>query len=131
MPFFAAPIVGSFFRKPAPAIIANLPSGTPLRLEAEPDNPHDPNAIKVIIDAEHLPHNEELEAACVAQGTFPEDLYAAASWHIGYIDAKAKKTNSAARLLPHLEQVISVTLGTHPLGGYPMAELIFAVDINL
>lgn len=123
MQLFSAPIVGSFFVKPAPAIIANLPSGTRLRLEAEPDNPYDPNAIKVIVETKDIPHSEALEAACVAQGTFPEELYAAESWHIGYIDAKAKKTNSAARLLPYLAQVISVTLGSHPLGGYPTAEI--------
>ena len=49
-----APIVGAYYRPPAAAILKFLPINTPLVLDPEPDNPHDPNAIKVCIEAERL-----------------------------------------------------------------------------
>lgn len=43
------PIVGMAYHPPAKALTMNLTVGTPLRLEAEPDNPADPNAIIIYV----------------------------------------------------------------------------------
>src|ERR1700693_3201523 len=112
MTTFTAPIVGMFFRLrddsvPAPAIIANLPSDTPLSLVAEPDNAYDANAIKVYILSADIPHGEEIEVACAAQGTASDELYST-DWHLGYVDSK--KTGAAAYLAPLLSRVSSCVM---------------------
>jgi hypothetical protein len=112
MTIIIAPMVGMYFRLkedgvPAAAIISNLPSEVPLRLQAEPDNEHDPNAIKVIIDATNVPHNEDIEVAVGCQGMTPTELYGSAH-HLAYIDST--KTGCAARLAPVLDKVISSVL---------------------
>jgi hypothetical protein len=123
MPTTIAPLVGAYFRKPALAILANLAAGTPLSLVAEPDNPHSKNgmAIKVILTAANVPHGPEIEAACVAQGTFPEDLYAN-DWHLGYI---AEATGENAVLYPKLAAVTSATL-TFAATGKPQVAVLFS-----
>ena len=122
MSTMTAPIVGAFFRRPALAIIANLPAGCPLTLTAEPDNPYSKNgcAIQVVILKENLPHGSEIEVACIAQGTFPEDLYAR-DWHLAYI---AEATGENAIVFPKLAAVESCTL-TFDAKGKPQAKIIF------
>lgn len=43
-------IVGAHFRPPAKQVLGVLRPGTALRLEAEPENPYDEKAVKVMID---------------------------------------------------------------------------------
>jgi hypothetical protein len=43
-------IVGARFRPPAEDILNNLAAGTPLLLRRQPQNPHDANAIQVLLD---------------------------------------------------------------------------------
>src|ERR1700743_3555069 len=107
-----APIVGMYFRLkedgvPAQAIINNLPAGTPLELVAEPDNPFDPNAIKVVLNFRNVPHNSDIEFAVNANGMTNDELYTN-NHHLGYVDSK--KTGCAARLSPDLGKVTSSTL---------------------
>ena len=52
MPNLTVPLVGMHFNPPAKQVLAILPAGTPFRLEAEPDNPYDPEAIVVLLDLE-------------------------------------------------------------------------------
>jgi hypothetical protein len=47
-------LVGAHFRPPAKLILAALPAGTPLVLEPEPENPYDPQALKVCIRTENI-----------------------------------------------------------------------------
>jgi len=47
-------IVGAHFRPPAKAILQVLPNDARLRLEPEPSNPYDANAIKVTLSPESL-----------------------------------------------------------------------------
>lgn len=46
---FTAPIVGMHFRPPAKDILNNLAAGTELLLEHQPENPHDGDAVRVLL----------------------------------------------------------------------------------
>jgi hypothetical protein len=94
-------LVGAHFRPPAKAIIAALPVGTELTLEREPDNPYDPNAVKVLAWAKDIPKSqwEILDFAVMGYGFSLDDILSATSpWHLGYIAAKAPKGTSQAGL---------------------------------
>ena len=43
-------LVGNRFRHAGAAVLPTLPAGHPLILEPEPTNPHDPNAIRVLVE---------------------------------------------------------------------------------
>ncbi len=47
-------LVGMHFRPPAKLILECLPSGTPLTLRAEPENPYDDDAVAVEVELKHL-----------------------------------------------------------------------------
>lgn len=84
------PIVGSFFRPPAKAILEVLPSGSPLILRPEPDNPIDPNAIQVWVSRATL---AKLSAQALSKlgetaplfGHELSDILATPEHHLGYI----------------------------------------------
>lgn len=94
-----APIVGMAFRPPAQDVIMLLPVGAKLHLVREPDNPHDPDAIKVLLldFDENGPYAELFEHL----GEMVEaDTYGHLRWtvesltnpfHLGYI-ANSPKT---------------------------------------
>jgi hypothetical protein len=94
-----APIVGMVFRPPANDVIMLLPVGAKLQLVREPDNPHDPDAIKVLLldFDENGPYAELFEHL----GEMVEaDTYGHLKWnlenltnplHLGYI-ANSPKT---------------------------------------
>lgn len=49
---FQAALMGANFRpKETREVLVGLPTGQELSLEREPENPYDPNAVKVIFDA--------------------------------------------------------------------------------
>lgn len=88
------PIVGAHFRPPAKWVLARLPNGAQLRLEAEPGNPYDPNAIKVfgeIIDVPESEH-EALEVEIAGAGfDLAEMIASGQSIWLGYIgDSQGK-----------------------------------------
>lgn len=79
------PIVGAHFRPPARLLLEHLRPGTELQLQAEPTNPYDENAIRVLLQSSDLPQAEEFWSLCEANfGITQEDL-AAAPVHLGYI----------------------------------------------
>lgn len=94
-----APIVGMAFRPPANDVVMLLPVGAKLALIREPDNPHDPDAIKVLLldFDENGPYAELFEHL----GEMAEaDTYGHLKWsmdaltnplHLGYI-ANSSKT---------------------------------------
>jgi hypothetical protein len=43
------PIVGAKFRPPAQEVLTLLPAGAELLLRRQPDNPHDGNAVQVLL----------------------------------------------------------------------------------
>lgn len=84
---YTFPIVGARFRPPAVPILGVLPSGTPLRVVAEPENEHDPNAVALWIDTEAIPQrcHRDLGEASPNFGFGLEDILATPEWHLGYI----------------------------------------------
>ena len=78
------------FRPPADAILQCLPIGTELFLRAEPTNPHDSNAVQVLVDLAKFPENKaELFHALAPDrlGFQFEGLFM-----LGYIAGSGKKT---------------------------------------
>lgn len=88
-------LVGMHFRPPAKVLVANLPSGTTLHLQAEPENPYDEGAIKVILLSEDLPQDGEVAASLdtdlSGMGYTLEDIKAEPAWHLGYVAASDGK----------------------------------------
>jgi hypothetical protein len=81
------PLVGMFARPPASTVLASLPGGAKLILEAEPENKYDTKAIKVLVAPEQLPESQyaRLEEALPGQGrTLAETLEGGDIW-LGYI----------------------------------------------
>lgn len=81
-----AAILGSHFRPPAKLIFQYLATGTVLQLEPEPDNPYDPNAIKVLLRSEDLPTDEEFIDNLSSFGHDIEELAARSAIHLAYIE---------------------------------------------
>lgn len=88
----AYPIVGMHFGmergSPAKALVEYLPVGAALILRAEPDNAHDPNAIRVLVPGTSFPESSHEELASALQGfgfTIGEIVDADEPWHLGYI----------------------------------------------
>lgn len=87
-------IVGMHFRPPAKAVMAHLPAGASLLLVREPENPYDPNAIKVLVGTDAIPATqaESFAEACATMGREPEDFYDHdGPFHLGYIQAAHAK----------------------------------------
>lgn len=77
-----SPIVGNTFRLAGKSILPLMGEGHPLILEPEPENPYDPDAIKVCVDATTLNL---------------EDIYGERSGiiiHLGYIPRSGNKTDT-------------------------------------
>jgi hypothetical protein len=72
------PLVGMHFRPPAKFVLAALPAGAPLRLEAEPGNPYDAKAIRVFARCDSIPESQygTLAEALLGTGLDIEDVLA-------------------------------------------------------
>ena len=83
----SAPLVGMFFRPPAKAILAHLPSSCPLEIQPEPENPFDVNALQVFVRSADIPaaQHEDLRADAAGMGFDLETILGEAEWHLGYI----------------------------------------------
>lgn len=97
------PIVGSYYRPPAKAILSVLPVGTALTLRPEPENKVDRNAIAVWIASADVPescHGSLMLAGAdtgfriSADGDRAEDnedflntILLQDEWHLGYVPA--------------------------------------------
>jgi hypothetical protein len=83
----SAPLVGMFFRPPAKAILAHLPSSCPLEIQPEPENPHDENALQVFVKSTDIPpaQHEDLRADAAGMGFDLETILSTPEWHLGYI----------------------------------------------
>ena len=132
------PIVGMAFRPPANDVIMLLPTGAKLTLLREPDNPHDVDAVKVLLDDfnENGPHANLLESL----GEMLEaDTYGHLKWdadsltdplHLGYV-ANSPKTggkfaSEICSLLPP-DLPISAIL-TFSVSGRPQAQFDILTD---
>jgi hypothetical protein len=92
------PIVGARFRPPAEDVLRLLPAGTELILRRQPENPHDGNAVQVL-----LPGSHDLEEIWkIIQSELGEDFND--DLHLGFIPrADQKLPMDAARLAPLMD----------------------------
>jgi hypothetical protein len=102
------PLVGSYYRPPAAALVKRLPVDAPLRIIPEPDNPHDGNALAVHLATADYPFwtqrgllDAEFEKELAGFGMSLEGVYNAESFHLGYIGRA-----DAARLAPEVALVL-------------------------
>lgn len=85
------PIVGTHFRPPAKQVLQVLPLGTLVQLEAEPDNPYDSDACKIMFNPAALgdlpqDQQERLEFLLTGSGWGLEDLLAQGEpLQLGYV----------------------------------------------
>lgn len=82
----SARIVGAYHRPPALLILQHLPTGQLLSLAAEPDNPYDANAIKVMLASSALPQDTDFSEQLASYGHDLESLQSSGPIHLGYIE---------------------------------------------
>lgn len=115
MPRFSAPIRGMHFHPPAKALLGCLPAGCALRMEREPLNEYDSNAIKVFALSETIPEiaHPNLDAMAAGYGFDLKTILAQPEWHLGYITKE-----NAQDLAPMLDAgaTASITLAFSPEG---------------
>jgi len=128
MKLFQTNIRGAFFRPPAKEILANLPTGHKLRLQAEPENLHDAFAVAVYVDSSTLPRDEDLIAAVAARGITDEGLFSTPSWHLAYVERA--KSNNCEKIYPFLDKIAEVSLCFNGLNSQPMAKITFSEEVE-
>jgi hypothetical protein len=86
-------LVGAHFNPPAKWILAVLPSGTPLELAPEPDNPYDPEAVKVLVWPARIPssHYEQLEESLAGTGFTVDGLLVEGPITLGHLAREGGK----------------------------------------
>jgi hypothetical protein len=89
MVVYNVPLVGMHFRPPAKAILQVLPSGCPLRVVPEPENPYDANALAVHVATRDIPAlaHDDLAAIASPFGFDIPSILAEPVWHLGYVKA--------------------------------------------
>jgi len=127
-------LVGMHFRPPAKTLLASLPSGTPLRLQPEPENPFDPLAVAVFVSPAAFPASQLpiLESALPNNGFTLEEIQAQNEWHLGYVAASdgkplVKANASGANLVGNAE-FLPVVQEQNLSGGLCHGLLGFAGD---
>lgn len=80
-------LVGEHFRPPAKRILASLPAGARLSLQAEPENQYDPDAIKVLVDPKEIPESQfaALDQDLPEMGATLEQVMSGGLVFLGYI----------------------------------------------
>ena len=80
------PIVGVYYRKPAPTLLNHIGVGTRLRVVCDDANEHDVNAIAVILPQASLPPPSDSLLSALAGYGIDGDAYAAFDdFHVGYV----------------------------------------------
>ena len=93
-------IVGSHFAPPAKAMLEHLPSGAPLRVQLENDNPYDEHAILVYVRPEAVPESQHAELVVKVPGMGLDwgELLAANDWLVlGHVAASDGKPLTKAK----------------------------------
>lgn len=93
------PLVGAHFRPPAKQILAHLPAGAGLILEPEPENPFDPQAVKVSVPVTAIPESEfpALAQELPEAGLTLEQLMSGGTVWLGYIAKSSGKPLTQAQ----------------------------------
>ena len=86
-------IVGAHFRPPAKTLLTHLPARTGLVLEAEPENPWDASAIRVMLDPGAVPETQHaaLQDLLPASGHDLDEILTGPPIHLGYLPASKNK----------------------------------------
>lgn len=79
------PIVGAHFRPPAKQLLAAIAGGTDLALIPEPENPYDPNAVRVVLCGESITVDDETLMDQLAGTGYDIDDIRSGVFHVGYI----------------------------------------------
>lgn len=114
-------MVGMHFRPPAKAVLEQLPAGTELWIKREPENPHDANAVAVLLPG--FAKGEkfgDLHDGLKATGQWGEEMFTN-PLHLGYVDSA--KTGMA--------RIFSEAIAEHPDSAgnpYLIGKLTFALD---
>lgn len=121
---FKAPLVGMRFRPPAADVVNMLAGGTALTLVREPDNPHDFNAIKVMLygcceGGVFEPLFKQLLAETPEGSTNRENLMAEPMF-LGYV-----KATEAVNIAPVMDRQLEQDPGSTP---HLPAELAFDIE---
>ena len=113
-------IVGAHFRPPAKAIVQVLPSGCPLQVIPEPDNPYDANALKVCVMTSDIPEDQHqaLDELAAGYGSSWADIAVQEQWHLGYIPR-----TDAVNLAPQLSGETAIGELTFNMRGAPAISL--------
>lgn len=93
-------ISGAFHRPPAGQLLRALPMGTRLRLVAEPGNPYDPFALRVLLDPADIPEglHPDLDIAMAGTGYCMEDLLMSGEpVQLGFVAASEGKPRLVAQ----------------------------------
>lgn len=109
---------GAHFHPPAGRLLPMLPTGATLILDPEPDNPYDPNAVRVLIEPHNVSDSTEalIREACPDFGLEPDEVFSAPIM-LGYI---AKESAGAwAKRLDGQQGGASLS---HDLSGAPMVR---------
>ena len=90
------PIVGVNFRPPAVReLFSALPVGQVLSLEPEPENPPDPEAVRVMVNLWHVPDTCEDLIGPAAEHADNPTCETGDDWvHIGYVPRSGAKTDT-------------------------------------
>lgn len=92
-----SPIVGNIFRMAGKLVLPMLHNGCPLVLEPEPENPYDPDAVKVCVDMHASPNLEEM----LKDPDVPLII------HLGYIPRSGTKTDTTGTGTRQVLHIIS------------------------
>jgi hypothetical protein len=119
----SAPLVGAHFHPPAKLLLQHLRNGTPLRLEREPENPYDSNAIGVWIDI-LSDYDLQLDEGALAGYGLDIDEVVNGHWQLGHVAAKTGEAASLAPLLDAGEQPVATL--SFDMKGAPIVRLQWA-----
>jgi hypothetical protein len=99
MRILKSPLAGTKFRRGGDAILRHLPAGAQLRLEPEPSNEYDPDAIRVLLPPSEIP-TSEFEALRTELAGFALDLegdvLAQEALFLGYISSSSSSAGKKA-----------------------------------
>ena len=115
-------LVGQHFSPPAKLLLQCVRGGASITIHPEPDNPYDPNALKVFIATSEIDYEalRDKEEELAGMGLGLEDITNQAEWPLGHIAAGEGKPLAKVKSKLGLDLVGTLELiqiGQWPLKG--------------
>jgi len=137
---FTAPLRGAFHRPPAKDVLATLAIDTEVKLQREPDNPYDSNAVQVHVEPKNIPSSchDSLRESLPGYGFNLDDVLAMETIMLGYVGKEyAERLAPALEALERQEQQqethahadMSDMIPTTADGGFPWHEAKLSFDM--